>query len=162
MPLTFNLRHLEEKELHLQGELPAEELDLAGIDELIELSEPVRYNLTVERLGHNVLVQGKLRCNLRCQCVRCLKELVHPLDIPHWACDLPLTGEDKVAVNNDFVDLTPYLREDILLAFPQHPLCEPDCPGLPETGRNLRRESGVEEQINGASAAWSELNKLKF
>ena len=42
-------------------------------------------------------------------------------------------GEDRVAVDNDCVDLTPYLREDILLEFPQHPLCKPECRGLKKT-----------------------------
>ena len=162
MSLSFNLRHLEKQELHLEGQLPVEELDLAGIDEMIKVSEPLGYDLTIERLGQNVLAQGTLRCNLQCQCVRCLTEFTHPLELSHWALDLPLTGEDKPPVNNDCVDLTPYLREDILLAFPQHPLCDPDCRGLLETGRNLRYAGGVEEQINGASSAWSELNKLKF
>ena len=27
-------------------------------------------------------------------------------------------------------DLTPYLREDTFLAFPQHPLCESRCEGI--------------------------------
>ena len=54
-----------------------------------------------------------------------------------WIADLPLVGEEKVAVDNDCVDLTPYLREDILLAFPQHPLCEPDCRGLPKAPQKL-------------------------
>ena len=43
---------------------------------------------------------------------------------------LPLEGEEAVSVVNDCVDLTPYVREDILLEFPQHPLCEPECRGL--------------------------------
>ena len=36
----------------------------------------------------------------------------------------------QVAIENDCVDLTPFVREDILLEFPQHPLCKPDCGGL--------------------------------
>ena len=39
MPVIFNLRHLEEKNLLLKGELPVAELDLATVDELIHLSE---------------------------------------------------------------------------------------------------------------------------
>jgi len=39
---------------------------------------------------------------------------------------LPLEGEEKTPVDNDCVDLTPFAREDMLLEFPQHPVCEPE------------------------------------
>jgi uncharacterized protein len=161
MPLTFNLRHLEKRDLHLEGELAAAELDLDGIDEMVRLAEPLRYDLTVERLGGSILVQGALQATLACNCVRCLTSFTQELDLDHWAVDLPLEGEDKVLISNDCVDLTPYAREDILLAFPQHPLCEPGCRGLLDTAR--RQDSGsIEEQPHATSSAWSELNKLKL
>src|SRR6184192_4185872 len=53
------------------------------------------------------------------------------LEIKDWACHLPLQGEEAAPIVNDCVDLTPYVREDILLSFPQHPLCDRDCRGLP-------------------------------
>jgi len=74
---------------------------------------------------------------------------------------LPLEGEDRAPVVNDLVDLTPYVREDILLAFPQHPLCDPECGGLPAFAEKAKksRDSG---QAEPGSAAWAELNKLRF
>ena len=162
MPITFNLRHLEKQNLHLVGELPADELDLAGVDEMIQVTQPLRYDLVVERLSDSVLVQGRLRCTLDCECVRCLQAFTRELDFSAWTCNLPLTGEDKVPINNDCVDLTPYVREDTLLAFPQHPLCDPDCPGLREPGRNLNESASVDHQASEACSAWAELNKLKF
>ena len=77
-----------------------------------------------------------------------------------WACHLALEGEEKVAVINDCVDLTPYIREDILLAFPQHPLCEPECKGL--SILQNQQETGAGREQESASATWAELNKLKF
>jgi uncharacterized protein len=162
MPLIFNLRHLDSHDLSLKGELPAAEMDLAGVDDMVELSEPVQYDLVAERLSESVLVQGRLQCHLACQCVRCLRPFTVGLDLKNWTCDLRLEGEDKVTVTNDCVDLTPYLREDILLAFPQHPLCEPDCRGLPDAEDNLNRSASVDEQASEGSSAWAELNKLKF
>jgi uncharacterized metal-binding protein YceD (DUF177 family) len=58
-----------------------------------------------------------------------------------------------VPVDNDLVDLTPHAREDMLLEFPQHPLCGLDCHGL---GDN-RRENG-----KSSPAAWNALDKLSF
>lgn len=161
MPLIFNLRHLEKKDLELTGELTAEELDLAGVDDLVRISEPVTYRLVAEQMSDNVLVRGDLHCELACQCARCLRDFNQTIDLEDWACDLPLEGEDQVPVTNDCVDLTPYLREDILLAFPQHPLCEPDCPGLLKPEQNLSEAAG-NNPANDSSSAWAALNKLKL
>jgi uncharacterized protein len=162
MKLTINLRHLEKKPLHLEGELPAQALELEGIDEMIRVTEPLHYALDVERVGQNVIVQGNLRLTLECECVRCLKPFKVPLEFDNWVADLPLTGEEAVAVENDCVDLTPFIREDILLAFPQHPLCETDCSGLPEAPQNQSKHASGATPIGEVSSAWAELNKLKF
>jgi len=162
MPVLFNIRHLEEKPLFLEGELPVEELELAEVDELIHPFQPLVYRLEVQRLEKAILVQGSLRLILRCECARCLKPHRYALELETWAVHLALQGEEKVLINNDCVDLTPYLREDILLAFPQHPLCEPGCKGL-EIGRNDQKQpSGLNREPELASAPWAELNKLKL
>ena len=160
MALTINLRHLERHDLHLRGELLIEDLDLAGIDELIQLPTPLQYDLRIERPGNDILVRGSLFVALDCQCVRCLKPIKNSIRLDPWMCDIPLVGEDQVHVDNDCVDLTPFVREDILLAFPQHPLCDKECVGLPQAsqfGQPIKpSESGP------GSSAWAELNKLKF
>lgn len=163
MPVTFNLRHLERKNLRLQGLLEPAELDVEGIDELVHLHQPVEYDLEVARMEEDVLVQGTIRGSLDCECARCLKPFRHPIDLDPWQVDLPLTGEERVPVDNDSVDLTPLIREDILLAFPQHPLCTNDCRGLPEAPQGLSRSgSGADAGKNDASSPWAELNKLKL
>src|ERR1700691_1718455 len=126
MPLKVNLRHLEEHGIHLKGELPVEELDFALRDEMIQVKKPLHYDLQVEKVAHGLLAQGKLDLPLDCQCVRCLKPIEKRLELPHWTLHLPLEGEEKVAVDNDCVDLTPFVREDMLFEFPQHPACGPE------------------------------------
>lgn len=161
MALLINLRHLEHKSLHINGLLPLEELDIVDIrDELIHLSQPLAYDLEAERMENAILVQGKLRLMLDCECGRCLKPYPHPVELLDWAVHLPLEGEDKVSVINDCVDLTPFVRDDILLAFPQQPLCEPECKGLP--GPVKGQGKAGEHDLNLGSSAWAELNKLKF
>jgi uncharacterized protein len=161
MPLLFNLRHLEDKNLRLTGELPVADLDVEGLDELVHVPKPLYYDLEVQKLDNAVLVQGTLSLALECECVRCLKPFQHPLVLEHWACHLPLEGEDRVETVSDFVDLTPYIREDIVLAFPQHPLCKPDCSGLASTQKQTER-SPVAAESEAASDAWAELDKLKL
>ncbi len=161
MPLIINLHLLERNNLVLQGELPVAELELELHDEVIQALEPLCYELEVQQLEEAVLAQGKLSLRLDCQCVRCLQPFKQSLELAQWACHLPLEGEDKVPVVSDSVDLTPFLREDILLAFPQHPLCKPDCCGLAGLPKKTEAGSGVGEQIEGPSP-WAALDKLKL
>jgi DUF177 domain-containing protein len=162
MPLLVNLRHLEEHNLQLKGELPVEELELDIHDEMIRVEKPLRYQIEVQQMEHSLLLQGDLHLTLNCQCVRCLKEFEHTLDVTGWTRHLPLQGEEKVPVSNDCVDLTPLVREDILLEFPQHPLCEAGCRGLPKTDVGKAQKTSGPGQSKPKPSAWAELDKLKF
>jgi uncharacterized metal-binding protein YceD (DUF177 family) len=157
MPLIVNLRHLEEHNLTLGGELPVNELDLETGDEMIQAAGPLQYDIEVQKMEGGLLARGVLRLALKCQCVRCLKPFTHVLELKAWTCHLPFAGEDQVVVVNDCVDLTPFVREDMLLEFPQHPLCKPDCGGLKtKTGKAPKN---ADER---APSAWAELDKLKL
>ncbi len=158
MPVQVNLRHLEDKNVELEGELTAKELDLEGIDEIIHTHEPLKYRLEVEQTGQNLLVRGTVKMMLDCECVRCLKPFKYEVNLDPYDLLVPLEGEDKAPVDNDLVDLTPYLREDTLLAFPQHPLCEVGCNRLPP----LKESKPVGSSAQGQKSAWDELNKLKL
>lgn len=158
MPLLVNLRHLEEHPLRLDGELTLDELDLDVRDEMVRPVAPLKYNVEVQKLEDGLLLQGALTLELDCQCVRCLKPFRSKLELKDWTRHLPLQGEDAAVVSNDCVDLTPYIREDILLEFPQHPLCQEDCSGLPSGSVGQGKISGPPAD----ASAWDELNKLKF
>jgi uncharacterized protein len=94
--------------------------------------------------------------------VRCLKAFRHELNLDQWAAHIPLQGDEAVKVVNDCVDLTPFVREDILLEFPQHPLCDPDCRGLPDKTKGKARQTSGNGKPGEGSSAWSVLNKLKL
>jgi uncharacterized protein len=155
MSLKVNLRRLEAHEIHLQGELPVADLDFDLRDEMIRAEKSLIYDLTAEKLDDAVLVQGKLELTLDCECVRCLKSFRHKLNLPHWTAHLLLAGEDRVSIEGDSVDLTPFVREDMLLEFPRHPLCKPECAGLKQKARKTSSDEEVEPGV------WAELNKLK-
>jgi uncharacterized protein len=162
MALTVNLHHLANKDLSLQGELSIPELDIETRDKMIELTQPLEYDLEVEKLDDSLLVQGLLKIGLGCKCVRCLNPFEYNLELNDWTCHVPLKGEEAAPVVNDCVDLTPFVREDILLSFPQHPLCDPQCKGLlnAQLGKGKKGPAAGPTQTN--SSAWAELNKLKF
>jgi len=159
MPLQVNIRHLEAKEIVLQGELPVAELDLDQHDELVHPRLPLRYDVTAQMLDAAILVQGRLELTLDCECARCLKPFQFQIELAPWAAHMPLEGPEKAVIKDDLADLTPLVREDILLELPQHPLCEADCAGLPVRAKESKTK-GAGQMEN--SSAWSELNKLKF
>lgn len=162
MALLVNLRHLEAHDIELKGEMPAAELDLDVRDPMIRAERPLQYVLEVQKVERSILAQGRLHLTLECQCVRCLKSFAYELNLESWTCHLPLHGEDQAVVTNDCVDLTPCVREDILLELPQHPLCEAECPGMPKRHLGRAKKTGAPGQIKKDSSAWTELDKLKF
>ena len=162
MPLAVNLRHLEAHDIELKGELPVEELDLGVHDEVVQVRQPLKYELEAQKVEDGVLVQGHLHLTVDCECVRCLKSFQYPLDLRGWACLLPLTGEESAPVVNDCVDLTPAVREDILLELPQHPLCDRECGGLPKVSVTRTKNKNSAGKNETGSSAWAELNKLKL
>ena len=143
--------------------MPAVELDFDERDEIIRLTQPLHHEIEVQKLDQSLLLRGCLDLWLDCQCVRCLKPFKHHLKLESWVRLVALQGEEAAPVSNDCVDLTPYVREDILLAIPQHPLCSPQCQGL-----NKGQIAGIKPKPTGAgkdesvSSTWAELDKLKL
>jgi uncharacterized protein len=160
MPLLVNLRQLQTEPQELSGELPVADLALERPDETLHLTHPLEHELTATFMDDAILLQGTLRLPMECDCVRCLKRFPFTLELPDFAAHLPLAGEDAVPVVDDSVDLTPFLREDILLTLPQHPLCKPDCRGLSQLAAG--GASGTPPQTNAGASAWAALNKLKL
>ena len=142
--------------------MPVGELDIDTRDEVIQVAQPLEHDLEVQKLEDGLLVQGRLRLDLECQCVRCLKPFRYRLELEGWSLPFAVAGRGCVAVVNDCVDLTPYVREDILLEFPRHPLCDPECRGLPRTSVGRARNHGSTGETGVGSSAWAELNKLKL
>ena len=134
MSLVVNLEDLKEADLRLEGELPLEVVETEANDELIKADKPLTYELEASLLDDALLVRGRLELPLDCECARCLKPFVHTVSLPDWTLHLPLVVVDAIETINDSVDLTPWVREDTVLGFPQHPLCAPDCSGLKAAG----------------------------
>ena len=58
MPLIVNLRHLENRNLVLRGDLPLAELDFDVRDEMIRARRPLHYDLEVEMLDDSLARPG--------------------------------------------------------------------------------------------------------
>ena len=163
MALLVSIAALRKGDVELSGEIDAREMAWEMHDPCIEARRPTSYELTAELMGNEVFVTGTLETVLDCRCVRCLEPFEYPLRLDAWSCLLALEGEDAVTLVDESVDLTPQMREDSLLALPQHPLCRPECPGMTrqpqEPGQKTPPESN---EARGVSSAWSVLDKLKL
>jgi len=162
MPILVNLKHLEDTFETIEGTLPAAELDFAHTDELIRNVGPLEYRLEVQLQAAGVLATGRLTMRLACECACCLKPFDFDLTLEDWSCLAPLEGEDRVKIHDDCVDLTPLVREDILLAFPQYPKCGTECRGLPQTPSPTQPNQGRAGGGKSGLSVWDELSKLKL
>ena len=158
MSINVHLEQLKEQDLHLAGELPADALNLKldSGEGLIHSADPLKYQLRAARADDNLIVQGQLEIDLTCDCARCLKLFTHNLNFPRWNCVLPLKGPDAIEIIGEHVDLTLWVREDILLGLPQHPLCDSSCQGLV-----LQLEEPPEMDGDEPSTVWSKLDEWK-
>ncbi|MBM3845568.1 MAG: hypothetical protein FJ405_04685 [Verrucomicrobia bacterium] len=161
--LEVSLQQLEHGSVKLQGELTPDEAGMDIQDELIHLKKPLLYDLTAERLGESLLITGSVQLIVDCECARCLRPFVQELRLDSWACHVPLEGEDRAEVLSDCVDLTPYIREDIVLALPQHPLCDTECSGLPGmVNSGTGKKSAPAAEGVKPNSVWDQLDKLKL
>lgn len=157
MHIPLNLVRLRKDDEHLTGEVPASDLHLNSEDELFHFNHPLSYDLTAEWMDGAALVRGRVELPVDCECARCLSPFRYTVILKDYVLHVPLTGEDAPPIEDDCVDLTPFLREDSLLGLPQHPLCRSDCPGLAQA------DSGPsEEGDTSKSDVWSQLDQLKF
>lgn len=165
MKFRLNLKQLEKKDVVLEGDATAEELDLGDVrDLLVTISQPVQFRLTATRLQESILVEGRLDILLDCNCARCLEPFKKRVELDPWTALIALEGEEGAVIRDDSVDLTPYLREDIVLVLPQHPLCKPECRGLPVATNKTTDSAGLarpDEKLSSTSA-WSALDQLKL
>ncbi len=100
----------------VSGEEPGELLDLAQDPVALEAG-PIRYDLTVERAGQELVVRGQVEAPLRLRCSRCanifstIARVSSFLHAYEWA------------EHPESLDVSADVREDVLLEIPGFPLC---------------------------------------
>jgi hypothetical protein len=114
LPL-ISLSELPPEGRHLTGEYRPDLFGLSGPYDPVFVP-PLRYDLTVRRDDGDVIVEGTLSAQFTLQCSHCPARLSWQVEIdPYFSCE---EQED------DTLDLTAQVREDILLALPGYPRCE--------------------------------------
>jgi uncharacterized protein len=104
----------------------------------VEVGSDVVLDLLVESVVEGVLATGTANAATVGECSRCLDPLSGTVEVsftelfayPDSATE-QTTDEDEVSrLVDDLIDLEPAVRDAVVLALPQVPLCSEDCRGL--------------------------------
>lgn len=117
-------------------------------------------SIEIARTAHGLLVTANLHALIRATCVRCLEEFSQPLETSftelYAFSSNSITDSGLLLPETGWIDLSPIVRDEMLVAFPINPLCSPDCLGLcPVCGenRNFTVCNHEDEQIDPRFAA---------
>lgn len=141
-----------------------------GYRSVIEVPDgaEVELDLRAESVVEGVLVSGTATAPTAGECSRCLDQLADTVTVqltelfayPDSDTALDADSAESAGVsliNNDLVDVEPVVRDAMMLALPQAPLCRPDCPGLcPECGAR-RAELGPDHTHETIDPRWAAL-----
>ena len=117
------------------GEEPSSVLDV-GPEQDMQFLGPVRYKLRAIVVSLELIVNGELSLDVSFRCSRCGDVFPHRVREPAFEC------VREVLNVNESVDLTPDIRESMLLALPSYPVCSSGCRGLcSHCGVNLNTSS---------------------
>jgi uncharacterized metal-binding protein YceD (DUF177 family) len=146
--MKIHLKQVPAQGLHLDGDedCPIDDLEAEGI----RCAGPLHYNIDVGVAESALWARGSLSQPVELRCVSCLENFVHDIQVPTFAVHTELHGPETV-------DLTPFIREDLLLNLPAHPRCDTDGNRVCKA----KQLKTVEQDAKGKSD-WSALDKLKL
>jgi uncharacterized protein len=151
--MKIHLRQIQADGLHLEGEEECPITDLAA-DE-VRCTEPLRYVLDLGISEGALWATGSLSQPVELRCVRCLEPFPFEIEAKAFSIHLDLTGPE-------LIDLTPYLREDILLNLPAHPHCDREGGRLCPAAKPMAADEPSPKGDGKRQPDWSVLDKLKL
>ncbi|MGI6119579.1 MAG: YceD family protein [Desulfosporosinus sp.] len=134
--------------------------------ESLSFQAPIHVQLQVNNTDKAMLVQGNIQTELKATCARCLETYIYPISFSfqdEWVFRTQATEEQletALLLDQDEVDITERIYEQIVLVLPMKFICSAECQGLcPICGanRNLTACHCVKDDINPWFAALSNL-----
>jgi uncharacterized protein len=151
--MFFQLNEIPDGGLHFTEIIKRDQFNIDQAD--CTLSRNVDVAGFLEKISNDIFFKGKIRTGLNVVCSRCLKTCpsdveaeVTALFVPHQEgqelkseCELKTSDIDIEYYDDNRIDLTQPIHDQILLALPSVNLCQPGCRGLcPNCGTNLNNE----------------------
>jgi len=146
--MKVHLKQIPPEGMHFEGEENCPIIEFEAED--IRCVGPLSYSIDVGVSDGALWGTGILRQPIELRCVACLEKFVYEIKVPAFAFRTELQGPETI-------DLTPFMREDLLLNLPAHPRCDRD------GGRTCKaaQASAADAQPRRKSD-WSALDKLKL
>ena len=136
------------------------ELDDERIDD-----QDVAIEFHLECSNSGIVVHGSASANFHDQCRRCLKPVDSTVGVSIAELyQREITDPDAYLLEGDQLNLAPLVREHLLLALPEAPLCRPDCPGLcPVCGADKSNpaEASCGCETSASDPRWAALEGLR-
>lgn len=165
--MKIKLQELSEEERRYSGEVGIDVLALDS-DPVFRPKSPITYDIGVCIISEMMIARGSLSAEFNLQCSRCGEEYDALVEENDYSLALDLQSHspkkggpdaDKPEIEDlpeendrdsvlyyvekgiEFVDLTPDMRESIILRFPGYPICRETCKGrCPKCGQNLNTD----------------------
>lgn len=136
----------------IELETDAVSLEIDDQDEVFR--QPVHVTVSVNRTGNTAYLEGAVETDVLLECSRCLEQFSWRLSGDFTlvakqlhdgeslrkseADDEDDTSMVMLSYGENEVDITPYVRDALILALPMKPVCREDCTGLcPVCGKNI-------------------------
>lgn len=152
--MKVHLKQIPPEGLHLEGEeqclIP--ELESDGI----RCAGPMQYSLDLGVAEGSLWANGSITQPVELNCVACLEKFTHQIKVPAFAIHTELHGPETI-------DLSPFMREDILLNLPAHPRCDREGNRVcPAAKKSAGTDDAKQQRAAKREHDWGELNKLKL
>lgn len=170
--MIIDLITLEKSPLHFSFSLAPDEIDLG--EEAVKLKNTVKVEGDLTKRIVQTDVEGEISAEAEIECTRCLLATDAPLKISFsvsYVAPENYTAEREAEIreddlqvavlDDDKIDLTELVREQILLNLPEPFYCREDCKGLCQkcgANRNLIDCNCEEKEVD---PRWAALKNLK-
>jgi uncharacterized metal-binding protein YceD (DUF177 family) len=151
--VKIHLKQIPAEGLHLEGEenCPIADMEAEGI----RCAGALHYNLDVGISADSLWATGSLTQPMELQCVSCLEKFVQDVKVPGFSILRELRGPETI-------DLTPLMREELLLNLPPYPHCDAEgsrqckAPAIGDTTQLEKAQRAAKREHD-----WGALDKLK-
>jgi uncharacterized protein len=127
----------------------------------------VDINVLLESVVEGVLVSGAATAPVMGECSRCLDPISAEVEVsltelfayPDSTTEATTDADEVGRIMHDLVDLEPVVRDAVVLALPNVPLCSPDCAGLCAECGGKWAELGPDHQHETIDPRWAALTE---
>jgi DUF177 domain-containing protein len=153
--VKVHLKQIPPEGLHLEGEEDCLISDLES--DGIRCAGPMQCKIDIGVAEGSLWANGALTQPVELTCVGCLEKFVQDVKVPAFAVHTELRGPETV-------DLSPFMREDVLLNLPAHPRCDANGTRKCKVTAKLSDVSQEDRQRRAAKREhdWGKLDKLRL